>query len=132
MGPFSICIPGVDPFGVAIDRVVNGQRVGQHAVDVKRPAKVDKSSTCHLLYLGGLKGPALAEAISAVKGAPVLTVTESQGPDDPRGMIDFRFRGRRVRFTIDQDAVRQSGLIVSSKLLDLAASMRQRRLKAHG
>jgi len=129
---FSICILGADPFGAAIDEAVRGQKVGQRPIEVKRLAKVEKPSACHLLYLGALRGPAAAEALTAVKGAPVLTVTDSDGPDDPRGMIDFRSRGRALRFAIDAEAARRSGLVVSSKLLSLAVAVRHRRPGAGG
>ena len=35
-------------------------------------------------------------------------------------MIQFVTIGRRVRFTIDEAAAQQSGILISSKLLDLA------------
>jgi hypothetical protein len=129
---FSICILGGDPFGPALDQAVSGRRVGQHPVEVKRMAKLEKAAGCHLLYLGALSGPAAAEALASVKDAPVLTVTDSQRAEDPRGVIDFRMRGRRVRFAVDEDAARRSGLVVSSKLLDLAVSVKPRRGRARG
>lgn len=128
---FSICILGADPFGPVIDEAVRGQKVGPHPIEVKRLAKVEKPSSCHLLYLGA-RGPVAAEALAAVKEAPVLTVTDADGPDDPRGIIDFRKRGRDVRFAVDQEAARKAGLVVSSKLLSLAVTVRHRRPGAGG
>jgi hypothetical protein len=126
-GPLNICLVGGDPFGATLDRIVLGQHIGQHAIEVKRLLKVDKSSACQVLYLGALKGAAGAEVLQSLKGAPVLTVTEAERADDPRGVVDFHVDGSQVRVLVDQDAARHSGLIVSSKLLSLASLDRRRR-----
>jgi hypothetical protein len=124
-GPLNICLVGADPFGGALDRMVLGQHVDQHPIEVKRLAKVDKSAACHVLYLGALKGAAGAEALQAVRDAPVLTVTEAER-DDPKGVVDFHVEGVQVRLEVDQDAARRGGLVVSSKLLSLAALNKRR------
>jgi hypothetical protein len=50
----------------------------------------------------------------------VLTVTDSQRAEDPKGVVDFDSRGPRVRLAVDAAAAQSSGLVVSSKLLSLA------------
>ena len=131
-GPLNICLVGGDPFGPALDQLVDGQHVGPHAIAVKRLAKFDKGSGCQVLYLGALKGSAAAEALAAAKGAPILTVTEAERAEDPRGVIDLRTHGVQVRLVVDQDAARRNGLILSSKLLSLAAGDRRRRRGGDG
>ena len=131
-GPLNICLVGGDPFGPALDQIVDGQHVGPHPIAVKRLARFDKGSACQVLYLGALKGAATAEALSTARGAPVLTVTEGERADDPRGMIDLNTQGQRVRLVIDQKAARRNGLILSSKLLSLTASDRRRRRGGDG
>jgi hypothetical protein len=124
--PLNICLAGVDPYGPSLDQLVSGQHVGQHPIEVKRLVKVDKNTPCQVLYLGGLKGPAVADAMSAIKGASVLTVTEAERPDDPKGAVDFHVSSGRVHIVVDQDAARRSGLVVSSKLLSLSAADQRR------
>jgi hypothetical protein len=125
-GPFNICLVGGDPFGGSLDQIVSGQHVGTHPVRVKRLAKVERSAACQLLYLGALKGQAVVDALAAVKAAPILTVTESQHAEDPRGMVDFRIGGPRLMLAIDDAAARASGLVVSSKLLSIADADQRR------
>ena len=56
----------------------------------------------------------------------MLTVTDARaGPQ--RGMIHFTIVGGRVRFFIDEAAASDRGLSISSRLLALAAGVRQRR-----
>jgi hypothetical protein len=126
-GPFNLCILAGDALGEALDQMVSGQKVQQHPVQVKRLQKLEKGSGCHVLYLGALKGPALADALAEAKDAPVLTVTEAQDPSGPKGVIDFQVMSGRVRLAVDQGAARSHGLVLSSKLLDLADSGRRRR-----
>jgi len=124
--PFTICVAGADPFGQALDQAVTGQRVDRHPMVLKRLLRVDKGSGCHILYVGGGKAQSEADALSAVRGSPVLTVTDSASGERARGVIDFVIKDNRVRFSVDNEAARQNGLAISSKLLSLAVSVRPR------
>jgi hypothetical protein len=118
-GPLNICVVGADPFGATLDRMVSGQHVGQHPVEIKRLPRFDKGSACHVLYLGALKAPEVAQVLAAARGAPVLTVTDGQSTEDPKGVVDFQSHGQRVRLAVDGAAAEANGLVVSSKLLSL-------------
>jgi hypothetical protein len=58
----------------------------------------------------------------------VLTVTDS-GAGGGAGIIDFVVRDNRVRFDINDEAAAQNGLVISSKLLNLALNVKPRRSK---
>jgi len=118
--PFTICLIGKDPFGHMLDDVVHGQRVGGRAISVRRIEGIKPGTTCHILFAGA--GEAADEALQAVAGQPVLTVTDrSHGVTG--GMIQFVMTAGRVRFMIDQGAAQESGIEISSKLLGLAVSV---------
>src|SRR4051812_36383343 len=51
--PLVICIQGKDPFGAVVDRAVAGQRVGSHPIVVRRVARLDRASGCHIAYVAG-------------------------------------------------------------------------------
>lgn len=123
--PFVICIAGPDPFGTVLEQAVVSQRVGARPIAVKRLPRGDRSAGCHVMYIGARSGPA-AEALAAVRGAPVLTVTDSSRGGGPRGVIDFVVQQNKVRFQIDEQAARQNGLSISSKLLSLAVAVKPR------
>jgi len=59
-----------------------------------------------------------------VAGRPVLTITDEVSEDAAKGMINFVIADDRVRFEIDAAAAARSGLPISSKLLDVALSVR--------
>jgi hypothetical protein len=121
--PFVMCIVGEDPFGPLLDQAVAGQRVGQHAIIVRRLQKVDKGASCHILFVGASRGQTAADVLALVKGAPVLTVTDSVGAN--ASVIQFVVQDNRVRFRIDGQAAAQNGLVISSKLLSLALAPRR-------
>jgi hypothetical protein len=120
--PFHLCILGRDPFGASLDRAVNGQRVDDRPVMVRRLQRVDAASGCHILYLGASSSQTAAEALRAVRGLPILTVADNGRADG--AIIRFVVRDNRVRFDIDTEAAGANRVTISSKLLALATSVR--------
>ncbi len=116
VGAIALCVVGGDPFGVTLDKALGG--VGR-AIVVKRIPVLTPNDACHIAFADG---PAAAQALSAVRGLPVLTVTQNAADDAARGIVNFVLVDRRVRFEIDRAAAAQSRLVVSSKLLNLAVA----------
>lgn len=120
-GPFSICIVGQDPFGVQLDRAIAGQSLGGRPFQLLRMDTIGPKSLCQIAYLGGSRDQSVAGALHAVRGKPILTVTdEGEAP----GIVEFAVRENRVRFRIDQAAAADNGLAISSKLLSLALTVK--------
>jgi hypothetical protein len=115
--PVVLCIVSDDAFGALVEEAATGQLVQGRAIAVKRLKAVTRESGCHIAYVG-------TEAkLDAVKGSPVLIVTDGQGGN---GMINFVLRDNRVRFTVDDDLAAQFGLGISSKLLNVALAVKPR------
>lgn len=121
--PFAICVVGSDPFGAVLDRAVAGQAVGSHPIVVRRLGRADPAAACPMMYLGGSRAQPVKDALQALKGLPVLTVTDGPGA---AGVVDFAVVDGRVRLRIDDRAAAEGGLVISSKLLSLALSVRPR------
>ncbi len=117
--PLQICLVGPDPFGGAIDQAMAGQSVGDHKIQLLRLARVDAQTSCQILYVRGSRAQSVAEALAAVRGRPVLTVTDGADPGATRGMLHFVLTNNRVRFEVDPAAAAAGGVMVSSKLLSL-------------
>jgi hypothetical protein len=113
--PFNVCILGGDPFGPAIDQIVEGESVNGHKITVTRIREVQQAS-CQVLYTAG--SPA---GNSAAPG--VLTVGEGDEFIRRGGIIAFVIDSRRVRFDINLKAAASAGLKLSSKLLAVARSI---------
>jgi hypothetical protein len=51
--PFSICILGSDPFGAALDNIVDGEAVDSHKLVVHRFGQTPQPGVCKVLFVGG-------------------------------------------------------------------------------
>ncbi len=120
--PVTICVLGEDPFGSRLDQAANGIKVGERSIAVRRLSAPDPEAGCQLLFLAG--NSALVEGLDAMKGRPVITVTDSGLK--AHGIITFVIADNHVRFDIDDAMAAQGGLSISSKLLGLARAVRQR------
>lgn len=121
--PFNLCVLGPDPFGASLDEAVRGRQVGAHPVRLERMDSAANLADCQILYVGGASSSVDAEALKKVRAAPVLTVTE-EGSGLTGSIVQFVVRGGHVRFNIDTAAASASGVVISAKLLDLAAAFR--------
>ncbi|HTI66461.1 MAG TPA: YfiR family protein [Caulobacteraceae bacterium] len=123
--PLEVCVVGPDPFGRALDIAASGQTVGDHKVEVRRLARVEGRPNCHVMYVRKSVGQSVADALATVRGAPVLTVTDAADGEGARGILHLVVAEKRVRFEVDPAAAAENGLSISSKLLDLALTVRK-------
>lgn len=123
--PIAICIVGHDPFGGALDKAVAEQRIDAHPMTVQRIAIGGDLSSCQVVFLG-IDDPRIeADTAHALDGKPVLTVTDSKAAQP--GVIGFVVEQNHVRFDIDDAAAARDGLVISSKLLGLARTVKPRK-----
>lgn len=122
--PATLCIVGDNPFGETLDKAVSGERIGEHPAEVKRLDAAAAETLCHILFTRGSAHQSIAEALRAVAGHPMLTITEAFNFGAGGGVINFVVRDNRVRFEIDQQAAAVNRLEISSKLLGLAVAVK--------
>ncbi len=115
--PFVIGILGDDPFGKTIDDVVRGEALGAHPLVVKRFKDVEDISDCNILFIGRTEQDKLAEAVAAVRGRSVLTVTDIEGAERQGAIIVLFNQDNRIRMRINLAEARARNLVISSKLL---------------
>ena len=121
--PFNLCVVGADPYGGRIEQAVAGQRVDKHPIALRQLAKAEPQPGCHAMLISGSSRQTAAEALEAVAGTPTLTVTDSD-LGSTAGIIHFVIVNDRVSFDIDNVAAARNHLVISSKLLALAHSVR--------
>jgi len=123
--PMTLCIVGDDPFGALLDDAVKGQKIGNRPVVVRRMSAVSRDSGCHIVYLSET-GNSPPETLAALRGSDVLTVTDSSADDSAVGIINFVIKDNHVRFDIDDAAAASGGLVISSRLLNIALDVKPR------
>jgi len=124
-GPLNLCIVGAPLAGVA-DQVAAGQTVGQHPLAVRHIAAATHGLGCHIIFTAGAPQQSVEAAIDAVRGEPVLTVTDLPQTAPRRGIINFVLQSNHVRFDIDDREATRDGLRISSQLLALAVNVSPR------
>lgn len=117
---FPLCVLGNERLVAALD-AFGGERVDGRVIRVLRLSTIDEaaSNRCKLVFLPRAAGDS-AQLLARVPSQGVLTVGEAPNFTGAGGMIGlYEVRGR-VQFSINDRAARRAGLVVSSRLLQLA------------
>jgi hypothetical protein len=123
--PLQICVIGSDPFGTLLDEAAAGQRIEQNRVALRRMRTTADAEGCHVAFVRGTHNQSTAQILMALAGRPVLTVTDSRD-GGVRGMIHFAVEKGRVSFHVNDALAARSRLGISSRLLGVALSVKQR------
>ena len=117
--PIRLCILGQDPFGKALDSI-RQKKIKHRDIRVVRLLWADEAKQCHVLFIAASARDRLAQIFDFLDGSPVLTVGDMPEAAQVGGIIGLQIVDRKIRFKINVDAARQSGLKLSSRLLNLA------------
>lgn len=122
--PFRICVAGEDPFDHYLEKAVAGRSLGTHPFAVRRMETVSADSDCQIIFISHLQSQSLSNALDAVRGEPVLTVTDSTAAPHSGSIMQFVIEHGRVRFDINTSEAARNHLTISSKLLNLALAVK--------
>jgi len=123
--PLVIGIVGQDRFGDDLRKLVAGKKVEGHALVVRKAENLEQCRDCQILFVSASERRRVPDIIQALKGAPVLTVGESEGFIQAGGIINFRLRNQELILEINRQAAEKVGLTISSKLLQVAEKQRE-------
>lgn len=118
--PVVIAVLGDDPFGGYLDQAVEGQRIGERPMEVRRCRRLEDLGECQILFISGSEAGRIGGILERLKGRSLLTVGDTDGFNRDGGIVRFVTENNKIRLRIRVDAARDSGLTVSSKLLRLA------------
>ncbi|MDO9107322.1 MAG: YfiR family protein [Methylovulum sp.] len=111
---FNLCILGADPFGNLIDTIEQRSASGR-PIKLFRLERLTGEPHCHILFASTAKALAMGQG-----GGSTLTVGENEGFAAQGGMIGFVNKDSRIKLQINLPAIRQNGLQISAKLLEVA------------
>lgn len=115
----TIGVLGYDPFGTAL-APLNGKLVKGRRLVIKHLDSVRDAQQCQIIFVSSSEKQRLQEIFESLRSARVLTVGETQGFADGGGIINFIEENNKIRFEINAEAARRTGLSISSELLKLA------------
>jgi hypothetical protein len=117
---FVIAILGADPFGRSMDELLRDRTANGRRILLERVDGLSRLGRCHILFVSRSLEQKVETILEQVAGRPVLTVSDLPGFGERGGIFTFFWEEQNVRFEVNQDAVRKSGLHLSAKLLSLA------------
>jgi hypothetical protein len=121
--PITIGIVGPDPFGPAIDKIVEGESVRGRKLKVERyPRPADVKTNCQILFISKTLAAVWPDLLRALRDKPILTVSDMDRFTARGGMIQLVTERNLVRMRINADAAKRADISISSKLLRLADS----------
>jgi YfiR/HmsC-like len=77
--------------------------------------------SCHLLYVSGVTLAQVEAIVAAVRGAPVLTISDVDDFARQGGIAQMFVENGKMRFDLNLEIAKHSRLQLSSKLIVLAA-----------
>jgi hypothetical protein len=106
-----------------LKETLTGRKIGGLPVRVLRCESIADAQGCRVLYLGGQSVGELAENLTALSNASVLTVGDTPEFTQQGGMVGLVKTNGRVEFHINVPAASRAELTMSAKLLRLAAQI---------
>jgi len=123
-GPLTMCVVGDTAVRDALEQAVRKATAPPRPVVVVFGPPDKPPSPCHTLYVSGVSAAQAARVLASVRQLPVLTMSDLEGFNRMGGIAEFFFEAGQLRFAIRPDAVAQSHLQLSSRLLRLARPSR--------
>ena len=121
-----MCVAGSPSFSTGLERVIANENIGARKLHVRRVSRADEENGCALLFIDATQRDHADELLQAVADKPTLTVSDLPDFLSRGGMIQFQIVEKRVRFSVNLDAVNHGHLTMSSELLKVAMSVKGR------
>lgn len=115
--PFVIGVIGENPFGNLLDQIYYHQRIKNKPVQIQYIKNLTEISDCHLLFISQKSHFDIKKIISITENAAILTVGDADDYSQEGVVINFYLENSKIRFEINESALRKSGLYMSHLLL---------------
>lgn len=130
--PITIGVICEDPFGIDLNKTVEGKRINGREFRIKRFDQLEHMEYCHILFIGSCSRDVRYRILNELKVMPVLTVGDADRFASDGGMINFIEVDEDIRFEINNEAVKRSGLVLSPRILKMATIVEENRSESGG
>lgn len=110
-------------------QAVEGRSVEGRPLAVRRITDPAPSPGVHMLFVATAHNARLPALARAMRGQPVVLVSETEGALGQGSMINFVVSGGRVKFEIAPGTAERNGVKLSSRLLTVAQAVRSGNLQ---
>lgn len=119
-GPIIIGVAGEDPFGPLLDQTVTGELVGGRRIVVRRFRDIAEVDSCNLLFIPRTLRKGNPPVLRELARRGIVTVGESGEFATEGPVLNFYLNDGKLRFEINETALREAGFTISSRLMKLA------------
>ncbi len=120
----NVCILGKDPFQELIDPI-EGKTIQGRAIKLFKAPSYSDDLNCNVVFISSSEQRTVEQLLDKPEFRNALTVSDMDDFAKFGGMIGFVHVGNVIRFEINLSKARQSGVAISSKLLELALEVYQ-------
>ena len=125
--PFVIGILGNDPFGALLDETVRADNKDGHKFVIRRFQRTEEVGNCQMLFICQSEARRLDDILKALKGHPILTVSEIDDSAYRGVTVRFVTENNKIHLRVNTDSLKEANLTMSSKLLRLAELVHTRK-----
>ncbi|MDO8926025.1 MAG: YfiR family protein [Sideroxyarcus sp.] len=117
-----LCVIGDDGLHASLI-ALDGRKVGEYELQVRRSTDPVNLSICHVLFIGAQERRRLVPIIKSLDSAHVLTVSDIPGFAERGGGIGLLHHDDRMLFEVNLASTKKAGLRLSGQMLNLAANI---------
>lgn len=125
--PFVIAVLGSDTIAHYLKSLVRGERFQGQKLVVKSCSSVTEADGCRIIFIGPDATTNMVQILRKTAGGGPLTVGAADGFISLGGMVNLRYRNRRIKIEINLDAAHKAGIRFNSKLLKIATTIGSKR-----
>ena len=123
-GGFQFCVIGKNPFGQSALAAIEGKPVKEKNIHVEVFGSglmaAESLNACHVAFISGSEALRLPAIVHSLQHLPILTISDIPDFSGQGGMITLVKSGDHIKFEVNQNAIKRSGLAISSKIIELA------------
>lgn len=115
--PFEIVVIGENLFKKKLDNLYANQKIKNRVVKIRYINSIDQIGNCQILFISPSMSSNLTDILKKIAKKPILTVSQSNKFCERGGDINFVISSSKIKFQINEKAVRNSNLKISHLLL---------------
>jgi hypothetical protein len=116
----TIATIGEDPFEGRLEDLYDDHKIWDKPVDIVHLKNLNDSIDAHILYIPPKKLEQVSEIIEESKNKGILIIGDCEGYAEIGVHINFYIEENKVKFEINESAIRNSEFFISYRLLNIA------------
>jgi hypothetical protein len=127
--PINLMVLGDEDFASRLATILKDKKAHGRSFQVKRITNSAEAKSAHILFVPSGETRRFAQLYETIKKSPVLTIGESGQFLDAGGMINLIIENELLQFEIHPEALESSSLVISSRVMRLAKTIKRGEVK---